>query len=374
MQASAPNLTTSCRWLCGEDVGGGDWTTRWTVDPGTRVEALVVAKEDFVVAGGRVARMVFLAVDPSLEVDSLVSDGSSVQAGALILRVRGEGQGVLTGERTALNFLARLSGIATLTRKFVDEVEGHGARITDTRKTTPGWRRLEKWAVRVGGGVNHRMGLDDMILVKDNHIAAAGSIRAAISRVREENTVGLPVEVELTKAEQLEDLRDVGVDRILLDNMGDQEIGEIVARVSGLALASARARGLREHDARSRAQRRCDGGGVDLRRGAHALGEIGRSLASAAYGLGPKRTGGWSLSGSVVTPRVVDLAPWTRLNADAWAREIGVPLLEIHRRLPSTNAHLRSLAFTGVPPFHDCRGRRADCRAWEGGSGLALPG
>ena len=227
-----PELDDLVSMALREDVGEGDWTTRWTVDPGTRVEALVVAREDFVVAGGRVARMVFLAVDPSLEVDSLVSDGSSVQAGASILRVRGEGQGILTGERTALNFLARLSGIATLTRRFVDEVEGLHARITDTRKTTPGWRRLEKWAVRVGGGVNHRMGLDDMILVKDNHIAAAGSVRAAISRVRDQNRVGLPVGVELTKAEQLEDLRDVGVDRILLDNMGDLEIRGIVTRVS----------------------------------------------------------------------------------------------------------------------------------------------
>ena len=215
-----------------EDVGEGDWTTLWTVGRNTRAEALVMAKEALIVAGGLVVRRVFLAVDPDIEVDFLVSDGVEIEVGTSILRVKGGARGILTAERTALNFLGRLSGIATLTRKFVEAVEGHKARILDTRKTTPGWRALEKWAVDIGGGVNHRMGLDDMILVKDNHILAAGGLREAVLRVRERNEAGLPVEVEVVRAEQVEELREFGVDRILLDNMDEREIRQVVARVS----------------------------------------------------------------------------------------------------------------------------------------------
>ncbi len=149
-----------------------------------------------------------------------------------ILRIWGEGRSILTAERTALNFLARLSGVATLTRRFVEAVEGELAEIMDTRKTTPGWRALEKWAVRVGGGANHRMGLDDMILVKDNHIAMAGGVRNAVERVQQRNEPGLLVEVELTRPGQLDRLRELGVQRILLDNMSDEEIREAAAQVS----------------------------------------------------------------------------------------------------------------------------------------------
>ena len=215
-----------------EDVWEGDWTTLWTVERDFQAEALVIAKEELIVAGGCAVRSVFLAVDPDLEVDLLVSDGVEIEVGASILRVKGGARGILTAERTALNFLGRLSGIATLTRRFVEAVKGRRARILDTRKTTPGWRALEKWAVRVGGGANHRMGLDDMILVKDNHMLAAGGLHEAVLRVRERNEAGLPVEVEVARAEQVEELCEFGIDRILLDNMDEREIREVVARVS----------------------------------------------------------------------------------------------------------------------------------------------
>jgi nicotinate-nucleotide pyrophosphorylase (carboxylating) len=214
-----------------EDVGGGDWTTEWTVAEGVRAEAVVVAKEGLVVAGVEAARMVFRTVDPRVDVDVVTGNGVGVRAGGELLRMRGPARAILTAERTALNFLSRLCGIATLTRRYVEAVEGTGTRITDTRKTTPGWRHLEKWAVRIGGGVNHRMGLHDMILVKDNHIAIAGGVGAAAARVVAGNAVGLPVEVEVTRAGQIEEVRVFGLTRILLDNMETEELREAVQRV-----------------------------------------------------------------------------------------------------------------------------------------------
>jgi nicotinate-nucleotide pyrophosphorylase (carboxylating) len=214
-----------------EDVGEGDWTTLWTVDEGREAEAEIVAKETLVLAGTEVARMAFLGVDPGLAVEILVGDGTRIESGTTVLRVRGSARAILTGERTALNFMGRLSGIATLTRRFVDRVKGTGARIVDTRKTTPGWRHLEKWAVRAGGGTNHRMGLYDMVLIKDNHIAAAGGVGEATRRVHEQNSLALPVEVEVVRPEQVEELRGLEVDRILLDNMDDGTLREAVRRV-----------------------------------------------------------------------------------------------------------------------------------------------
>jgi len=214
-----------------EDVGEGDWTTLWTVDDGMEAEAEIVAKETLVVAGVEVARMTFHAVDPALQIDLPVAEGARVEPGASVFRVRGSARAILTAERTALNFMGRLSGIATLTRRFVDRVRGTGTGIVDTRKTTPGWRHLEKWAVRTGGGTNHRLGLWDMVLIKDNHIAAAGGVAEATRRVRERNAAGLQVEVEVLRPDQLEELRDLGVDRILLDNMDDGTLREAVRRV-----------------------------------------------------------------------------------------------------------------------------------------------
>jgi len=219
-----------------EDVGPGDWTTLWTVGPDARGGAEVVAKEGAVVAGTAVATEVFRRVEPRLVVEVLAPDGSRVEPGEVILRLEGPLRGILTGERTALNFLGRLSGVATLTRRFVDAVAGTGAEIQDTRKTIPGWRILEKEAVRAGGGGNHRMGLYDMILVKDNHLAASGGVREAVERVRQENREGLPMEVEVGSLEELEEALDLGVERILLDNMAPETLAEAVRRTRALGL------------------------------------------------------------------------------------------------------------------------------------------
>jgi nicotinate-nucleotide pyrophosphorylase (carboxylating) len=216
-----------------EDVGDGDRTTVWTVPAGTRSRADVVAKEPLVVAGLEAAVAVFRKVDPGLQVTLRGAEGERVERGQVVLEVVGPARALLTAERTALNFLGRLSGIATLTRSFVMAAEGTRARITDTRKTTPGWRELEKAAVRAGGGVNHRMGLYDMVLVKENHIAAAGGIEAAVGAVERANREGLPVEVEVRSLGELERLRGWPVDRVLLDNFPTSALEEAVERVRG---------------------------------------------------------------------------------------------------------------------------------------------
>ncbi len=206
------------RWLgelvraaLAEDVGPGDWTTLWTVDAGVEREAVILAKEPLVVSGVRPAVAVFQAVDPGLGVSIVLDDGASAETGDVVLRVEGRARSILTAERTALNFLGRLSGIATLTRRFAREVEGTRARVIDTRKTTPGFRLLEKAAVAHGGGSNHRVGLFDMVLIKENHIAAAGGIRKAVDRVRSANHAGLEVEVEVTDLDELAEALESGV-------------------------------------------------------------------------------------------------------------------------------------------------------------------
>jgi nicotinate-nucleotide pyrophosphorylase (carboxylating) len=217
----------------GEDVGAGDWTTRWTVPAARRGEAEVVAKAPGVLAGIEVAVAAFHAVDPELEVESFARDGERVEPGRRVLRVRGAAGSILTAERTALNFLQRLSGVATATRRYVEAVAGTGARVIDTRKTTPGMRRLEKEAVRAGGGANHRFGLHDMVLIKENHIAAAGGITAAVKAVRARNTSGLKVEVETTTPDEVEEALVAGVDRIMFDNMPVPLLARMVERVRG---------------------------------------------------------------------------------------------------------------------------------------------
>jgi len=202
-----------------EDVGPGDWTTLWTVDPQAVASARIIAKEPGVIAGTALARAVFSRIDPDLVVDDRVMDGEVVQPLDVVLTLQGRAASILTGERVALNFLQRLSGTATATRRFVDAVRGTGARILDTRKTTPGMRMLEKAAVRAGGGKNHRIGLHDMVLIKENHISAAGGITAAVHAVRRANEFGLKVEVEATDLPEVREALDAGVDRILLDNM-----------------------------------------------------------------------------------------------------------------------------------------------------------
>ncbi len=217
-----------------EDVGPGDWTTEWTVDAEARGEAIVVAKESLVVSGIGAAVTVFNRVDEGLEIEPEAEEGASAQPGEMVLRLDGRLRSILTGERVAMNFLGHLSGIATLTREYAEAVAGTETRILDTRKTTPGWRMLEKAAVRAGGGDNHRIGLHDMVLVKDNHLVAAGGVREAVEKVRDRNRSGLKVEVEVTTLRQLDELLPLGVDRVLLDNMDLETMRTAVERIRAL--------------------------------------------------------------------------------------------------------------------------------------------
>jgi nicotinate-nucleotide pyrophosphorylase (carboxylating) len=215
-----------------EDVGEGDVTTEVTVDSDAVGTALLVLREPGVVCGLRAAETVFQALDSEILFEALVDEASFVGGDdGDIARVIGSERAILTGERTALNFLGRLSGIATLTRRYVDAVEGTGVAILDTRKTTPGLRAIEKNAVLSGGGRNHRFGLDDGVLVKDNHLRAAGSVRAAVERLRA--ATDLPVEVECDTLGQVEEAVAAGVDAILLDNMTLDELRAAVALVDG---------------------------------------------------------------------------------------------------------------------------------------------
>jgi len=209
------------RMALGEDLGPGDHTGEWTVPERAVGEARIVARQEGVVCGGFVAVRVFEAVDDSLVVTVHAEDGQRVQAGQVVMRIAGSLRSILAAERTALNFLARLSGVATHTSRFVAACAETNCRVADTRKTTPGWRVLEKYAVRTGGGMNHRTGLFDMVLIKENHIRAAGGVAAALEaampRARQE---GLEVEIEVTDEEELRAALGCRPDRIMLDNMG----------------------------------------------------------------------------------------------------------------------------------------------------------
>ncbi len=229
----AAELETLIRRALDEDIGSGDITTSCTVPPGAVGRGRIVAKEPLVLAGGTVAQQVFLAVDRLLEVNLPLKDGSSAMVGDTLLEVAGELPSILTAERTALNFLQRLSGIATLTRAFVDKVVGGSVRILDTRKTTPGYRFLEKAAVRAGGGYNHRFGLYDGVLIKDNHIAAAGSIGQAVTAARTSKSHALRIEVEVETLDQLAEAIAAGADAALLDNMDLETMAEAVRRTGG---------------------------------------------------------------------------------------------------------------------------------------------
>jgi nicotinate-nucleotide pyrophosphorylase (carboxylating) len=216
-----------------EDIGSGDVTTSCTVAPGAQGKGRIVAKEPLVLAGIDVARQIFWAVDSELKVNLPFKDGHRASEGDELLEVEGDLAAILMAERTALNFLQRLSGIATLTRAFVDKIEGTRARILDTRKTTPGYRLLEKAAVRVGGGYNHRFGLYDGVLIKDNHIAAAGSIQKAVRAALDSRAHTLRVEVEVERLDQLAEAIAAGADAIMLDNMDLETMAEAVRRTKG---------------------------------------------------------------------------------------------------------------------------------------------
>jgi len=217
-----------------EDVGAGDVTTEATVEADAVGTAELILKEGGIVCGLAAAEAVFRALDPDLRFEALVEDGTPVERMTVVAVVSGPLRAILTGERVALNFLGRLSGIGTLTRRYVDAVAGTGVAILDTRKTTPGLRLLEKHAVVCGGGRNHRFGLDDAVLVKDNHLAAVGSIRAAVVRLR--GATDLPIEVECDTLAQVSQALEANVDAILLDNMTPDEL------VASVALAQGRAR------------------------------------------------------------------------------------------------------------------------------------
>lgn len=215
-----------------EDIGPGDLTTRAAVPREAKGEAVIVAKAPGVLAGLLVAAEVFHTLDGKIKFEELAQDGEPLASGDQVARLKGPVASILTAERTALNFLTRLSGIATLTARFVDAVVPYGAVILDTRKTTPGWRKLEKYAVRCGGGRNHRLGLFDMVLVKDNHIAACGSLSKAVRRVRAAG-VKIPIEVEVRNLRELEEALSLRVDRILLDNFDLPTLREAVRLARG---------------------------------------------------------------------------------------------------------------------------------------------
>jgi nicotinate-nucleotide pyrophosphorylase (carboxylating) len=216
-----------------EDVGQGDVTSMWTLPPGLVGRGMFLSKAQGIVAGIAVAREVFLQVSTGVSLITLLADGDAVAPGNLIAIVEGPMEAILTAERTALNFMQRMSGIASMARQYVEAVAGTKAVILDTRKTVPGLRFLDKWAVRLGGGQNHRMRLDDMVLVKDNHIAAAGGLTAALEGVAARNVHQLPVEVEVKTWAELTEATALHPDRIMLDNMSPAEMRRAVEYVDG---------------------------------------------------------------------------------------------------------------------------------------------
>ncbi len=223
-----------------EDLGrAGDITTAATIPAEARATALLVTRKPGVLAGLDVAAQAFRAVDPSIRFDAKAADGHAMEAGFVVAEVEGPARAILSAERVALNFLCHLSGIATATAAFVDKVRHTSARIVDTRKTTPGLRAFEKYAVRCGGGVNHRFGLDDAILIKDNHIAVAGGVIAAIRAARAAAGHLVKVEIEVDTLDQLVEAMVEGPDAVLLDNMAPAEMREAVKLVAGRAVTEA---------------------------------------------------------------------------------------------------------------------------------------
>lgn len=222
-----------------EDIGLGDVTTDVTVKCDTVARAELVAKEDFTLAGLDVAAEVFRTLDPEVGFEKISADGRSVTKGEVIAWLRGSASVLLQGERVALNLLQRMSGIASLTAKYVAEVAGTNATIVDTRKTVPGLRALDKYSVRMGGGRNHRIGLFDGVLIKENHIAAAGGIRAAIERAKQQLPHTLKIEIETRDLDEVAEALESGADIIMLDNMSLEEMRQGVETIAGRALVEA---------------------------------------------------------------------------------------------------------------------------------------
>ncbi len=240
---AAGEIQRAVRDALAEDIGSGDATTLATVPADATATAHMVAREPLVVAGLAFAEETFRQLSPALRIERGSNDGQHVERGAKLLSISGQARPILTAERVALNFVQRLSGIATLTAQFVEAIKGTRAQILDTRKTTPGWRRFEKYAVACGGGRNHRSGLHDMVLIKDNHLAAlrdekSNAIAAAVQRAREVFPK-LKVEVEADTIEQVRQAVDAGADIILFDNMTTAQLREAVALVAGRAQTEA---------------------------------------------------------------------------------------------------------------------------------------
>jgi nicotinate-nucleotide pyrophosphorylase (carboxylating) len=221
------------RRVLAEDMGsGGDLTSAATISADARFTAEMNCRQPIVVAGLEIAEAFFCALDPDLHIDRLVDDGEAVGAGTVLMRLEGNARAMLTAERSALNTLQHLSGIATMTRTYVERIAGTGAILLDTRKTVPGLRVLEKYASRMGGAENHRMRLDDGLLIKDNHVAVSGGVAEAVRAAKAANT-GLPVQVEVDRVAQIEPALQAGADRLLLDNMPPPVLREAVALVAG---------------------------------------------------------------------------------------------------------------------------------------------
>jgi len=226
-----------------EDLGrAGDITTDAVVPADVTVEAAIATRQPGVLGGLDVALLAFELVDPDLRIERLRADGERILRGEVVARISGRARGVLAVERTALNFLCRMSGVATATRMLADAIAGYPARIVCTRKTTPGLRALEKYAVRLGGGANHRFGLDDAMLIKDNHIALAGGVRAALERARRHAGHLVKIELEVDTLDQLAEALEVGVDAVLLDNMTPETLRRAVDMVGGRAVTEASGR------------------------------------------------------------------------------------------------------------------------------------
>ncbi|HEX3624814.1 MAG TPA: carboxylating nicotinate-nucleotide diphosphorylase [Verrucomicrobiae bacterium] len=243
MKLSATEIRAAVKAALAEDVGTGDVTTLATVPPNLSARAVMRARQRLVVAGTPFAEAAFRALSRKSKIEQVMRDGKTAGAGEAILKISGPARSILTAERVALNFIQRLSGVATLTAEFVRAVRGTRAKILDTRKTTPGWRRFEKYAVACGGGTNHRMGLHDMVLIKDNHLAALrnekpNAIAAAIARARRKYPK-LKIEVEADSLDQVRQALDAGAELILLDNMSLDEMSQAVVMAEGFAKTEA---------------------------------------------------------------------------------------------------------------------------------------
>ena len=219
-----------------EDIGPGDITTDNLIDPQLKGKGFIIAKEPLVVAGLNVAKQVFQHLDSEVIFGSEFNDGDVVKKGDTLANVKGKLRALLSGERTALNFLQHLSGISTLVRSYMSELSDKNIRLVDTRKTTPGWRVLEKYAVRVGGAYNHRIGLYDGVLIKDNHIAAFGGIKKAIDHIRTRVSHLSKIEVEVSNLDQVKEALEANADVIMLDNMTIKQIKEATAFIDGRAI------------------------------------------------------------------------------------------------------------------------------------------